>query len=177
MAIDTQVDGLAKGLFDTGVEARQPSKFLGELRKVADLTMDPAVMAMLNSNSPVAERLRLFTERVGDMGAEVKGIVAFLLEKNRIAELPYVSIRYQSLLDDYYCVQGAEIAEVTTAVALDDEYLLSLGKKLTDIMGRPVVIKPFVDASIVGGIRIRIGDKLIDGSLRRKLDMLGKELV
>ncbi|MCL2615839.1 MAG: ATP synthase F1 subunit delta [Dehalococcoidia bacterium] len=177
MATNMQAKDLAKGLFDAGMNEKQPSKWLGELRKVADLASDASLMAQLGKDGPAADKLQLLNERAGGLSQEILGVVARLLEKGKLGELPYLAIEYQHLLDMYYGVQGVEVAEITTAIALDDEYKLSLGKKLGEIMGHPVVIKANVDASIVGGIRIRVGDKLIDGSLRHKLDMLSKELL
>jgi F-type H+-transporting ATPase subunit delta len=177
MATDMQVKDLAKGLFDAGMRDNQPSRWLGEMRKAADLTMDDALMAQMRTGDSVAKKSCLFSERAGGLSLDVLGVVAHLLEKGKLGELSYIAIEYQHLLDMHYGVHGAEMAEVTTAIALDDEYKLLLGKKLSDIMGRPVVIRANVDPSIVGGIRIRVGDKLIDGSLRRKLDMLSKELL
>jgi F-type H+-transporting ATPase subunit delta len=172
-----QAKDLAKGLFDAGMSDRQPSRWLGELRKVADLAMDTALMSKLSKDGSVVQKSQLLSERAGGLSQEILGVVAHLLEKGKLEELPYIAIEYQRLLDMHYGVQGVEVAEITTAIALDDEYRLSLGKKLSAIMGHPVVIKANVDASIVGGIRIRVGDKLIDGSLRHKLDMLSKELL
>jgi F-type H+-transporting ATPase subunit delta len=177
MAIDMQSKDLAKGLFDAGMRDKQPSRWLGEIRRAADLTMDDALMAQMKRDGSVAEKSRLLSERAGGISPDVLGVVAHLLEKGKLGELPYIAIEYQHLLDVHYGAHGADMAEVTTAIALDDEYKLALGKKLSDIIGRPVVIKTNVDPSIVGGIRIRVGDKLIDGSLRHKLDMLSKELL
>ncbi|MCL2706996.1 MAG: ATP synthase F1 subunit delta [Dehalococcoidia bacterium] len=177
MAIDIQAKDLAKGLFDAGMRDKQPSRWLGEMRRVADLTMDDALMAKMKRDGSVAEKSLLLSERAGGLSPDVLGVAAHLIEKGNLGEFPYIAIEYQHCLDAHYGVSGAEVAEVTTAIALDDEYKLVLGKKLGDIIGRPVVIKAKVDPSIVGGIRIRVGDKLIDGSLRHKLDMLSKELL
>ncbi len=103
-------------------------------------------------------------------------LVAGLMEKGRLAELDDITIEYQKLLDAYHGVEGAEVAEVTTAIALDEETRLSLGKRLTEIIGRPVVIKASVDPGVIGGIIVRVGDKLIDGSIRSRLQTLSKEL-
>jgi F-type H+-transporting ATPase subunit delta len=65
---------------------------------------------------------------------------------------------------------------VVTAIPLDSDYQLKLAQRITDIVGKPVILKMLVDPSIIGGIVIRVGDKLIDGSLRTKLAALKKEL-
>ena len=80
-----------------------------------------------------------------------------------------IADEYQRLVDNYRGIEGAEVAEVTTAIPLDDEDKLRLAQRLTSLLGKPIVLKPKVDSSLIGGIIIRVGDKLIDGSIRSKL--------
>ena len=87
-----------------------------------------------------------------------------------------ISDEYQQMLDNYRGVEGAQIAEVTTAIPLDDDDKLRLAQRITDMVGRPVVLRANVDPGVVGGIIIRVGDKLIDGSIRSKLASLRREL-
>jgi F-type H+-transporting ATPase subunit delta len=51
-----------------------------------------------------------------------------------------------------------------------------VAQRITEIIGKPVLLKPKVDPAIIGGIIIRVGDKLIDGSIRSKLAALKKDL-
>jgi ATP synthase F1 delta subunit len=178
MATSVYANNLAKALFETALKEKEMVKWLGDLRLVSDLTKDPAVFAVLQKPSvTLNEKSELIKERAGDISTQVLNTVAMLVEKSKLAELEDVVIEYQRLMDSYHGVEGAEVAEVTTAIPLDEGDMLELGKKLAGIVGRPVVIKAKVDPSIVGGIRIMVGDKLIDGSLRHRLDMLSKELV
>jgi F-type H+-transporting ATPase subunit delta len=91
--------------------------------------------------------------------------------------LDNISIEYQWLIDAYHGVEGVEVAEVTTAIPLDDEDKLKLGKRLSEILGKPVTLKILVAPELLGGIVIRVGDKLIDGSVRHRLQTLSKELI
>jgi F-type H+-transporting ATPase subunit delta len=178
MATSVYANNLANALFETALKEKELVKWLGELRLISDLVKDAAVSSVLQKASvPLSEKGKLIKDRAGDISAQVLNSVMMLLEKGKLSEMEDVSIEYQRLMDSYHGVEGAEIAEVTTAIPLDEGDMLELGKKLTGIVGRPVVIKAKVDPSIVGGIRIMVGDKLIDGSLRHRLDMLSKELV
>jgi F-type H+-transporting ATPase subunit delta len=103
-------------------------------------------------------------------------LVLLLATKGRLALIDDVAEEYQTLVDNYRGIEGTEVAEVTTAIALDDEYQLKLAQRITEIIGKPVVLKSRVDSNIVGGIIIRVGDKLIDGSIRSKLAALRKDL-
>lgn len=167
----------ARELFEAALAAKSPVKYLTDLRRVSDLVDDRAVMeALEGAKIPAGDKARLLSERSGGLTPEVAALVAGLMEKGRLAELDDITIEYQKLLDAYHGVEGAEVAEVTTAIALDEETRLSLGKRLTEIIGRPVVIKASVDPGVIGGIIVRVGDKLIDGSIRSRLQTLSKEL-
>jgi F-type H+-transporting ATPase subunit delta len=100
-----------------------------------------------------------------------------LSDKGKLIELDAISIEYQRLVDAHHGIEGAEVAEVTTAITLDDEDKLKLGKRLGEILGKPVTLKILVAPELLGGIVIRVGDKLIDGSVRHRLQTLSKELV
>ena len=98
------------------------------------------------------------------------------MAKDRLSVIDEIAEEYQKLVDNYRGIEGAEIAEVTTAIELDDKERLALAQRLTDIIGKPIVLKPKVDKSLLGGIVIRVGDKLIDGSVRNKLEALRREI-
>jgi F-type H+-transporting ATPase subunit delta len=178
MATSVYANNLAKALFETALKEKEMVKWLGELRLVSDLAKDAAVSSVLQrTGTSINDKMQTLKDRAGNVSAQVLNAVGMLLEKGKLTDLEDVSIEYQRLLDSYHGVEGAEVAEVTTAVPLDENDMLDLGKKLTEIVGRPVVIKAKVDPAIVGGIRIMFGGKLIDATLRHRLDMLSKELV
>lgn len=72
--------------------------------------------------------------------------------------------------------RGRVVAVVTTAVALDDERQERLAAALERMQGRPMRLQVVVDPSIMGGVVVRIGDEIIDGSVRRQLVRARNEL-
>jgi F-type H+-transporting ATPase subunit delta len=70
------------------------------------------------------------------------------------------------LLDE---ASGISHATVTTAVPLTADELAAVKKKLTEITGGEVVVETAVDEGILGGVIVRIGDRLIDGSTKNRL--------
>jgi F-type H+-transporting ATPase subunit delta len=64
------------------------------------------------------------------------------------------------------------VAEVRSAVALDDATIQRLAAGLSRATGKAVEVKVIVDESIIGGISARVGDIVIDGSLARRVDSL-----
>jgi F-type H+-transporting ATPase subunit delta len=84
-----------------------------------------------------------------------------------------ISDEYQRLLSHH---QGLETAEVTTAVPLSDDEKQNLAESLGKVTGKKVVLKAAVDPAIIGGVTARINDQLLDGSTRRRLQDLKKEI-
>ena len=99
-----------------------------------------------------------------------------LAAKGKLAVIDDIAEEYQAQVDNYRGVEGTEIAEITTAIPLDNDYQLKIAQRITEIVGKPVMLRPKVDPAIIGCIIIRVGDKLIDGSIRSKLAALRKDL-
>lgn len=167
----------AQAAFRMALESQELSRWQSDLRKIASMCRDEALFARLGDREvPFEDKERLLSERLGEVNPMAMKLVSMLVARGRLAMIEYISDEYQQLLDNYRGLEGAEVAEVITAIPLDDEDRLKIGKRITDIVGRPVVLKPRVDPGVIGGIVIRVGDKLIDGSIRSKLASLRKEL-
>jgi len=73
--------------------------------------------------------------------------------------------------------QGLEHAEVITAIPIDEEDKEKLAQRLATITGKQIVLAADIDPTIIGGFVARVGDKLIDGSTRARLESLKKRLI
>jgi F-type H+-transporting ATPase subunit delta len=71
----------------------------------------------------------------------------------------------------------AAVAEVRVAAPISEEQRTRLAEALSQSTGRPVDVKVIVDPSVIGGVVTTIGDEVIDGSVRRRLDQLRSSLV
>jgi F-type H+-transporting ATPase subunit delta len=177
MAVSIYASRYAKALFRMAQESKELSRWQSDLRKVDDLLKDKALVALLeNKQTPWTERQKAFEQRLADGNPRLVKLVYLLVNKNRLAQISEISEEFQRLVDNYRGIEGAETAEVTTAIPLDNDYQLKLARRITEIIGKPVVLKTKVDSSIIGGIVIQVGDKLIDGSIRSKLAAMRKEL-
>ena len=65
---------------------------------------------------------------------------------------------------------------MTTAIAIDDKTADKIQKQLAAATGLAVVVDRTVDPTILGGVVLRVRDRLVDASLRRRLDLLGRDL-
>jgi len=167
----------SQAVFRMALDKKELNRWQADLRKVARLTTDDALFTLLeNPEVSLDEKMKVLTGRLGDINPMALKLVSLLVTKGRLGMINDIADEYQRSLDNYHGVEGAEVAEVTTAIPLDNEDRLRLAQRITDLMGKQVVLKPKVDASVIGGIIIRVGDKLIDGSIRSRLVALKKEL-
>jgi F-type H+-transporting ATPase subunit delta len=136
------------------------------------------------------ERLRLFLEspRVAvNQKNEVIGkafqdrmprlFVRFLqsvIRHRRHALIPQIAIEYQTLVDE---LEGRVHAEVTVSREPDKRLEKTVSDRLSKVLGKSVVPHFTVDATILGGTIVRIGDTVMDGSVRRKLARLRQRMM
>jgi len=104
---------------------------------------------------------------------EAVAIASTMVERGQVASLGDVLTAYGEIAE---AERGIVVAEVTTAVSMADDTRASLVQKLSATLGRPVSLREKVDASIIGGIRINVGGRVLDGSLSSQLDAMRSAL-
>jgi F-type H+-transporting ATPase subunit delta len=167
----------SQSIFRMALEQKDLNRWQSDLRKVAALMKDNALFSLIaNPKITGEEKTRTLTQRLGDVNPLAIKLVLLLAAKGNLAALDDVAEEYQAMVDNYRGIEGTEIAEVTTAIPVDNDYQLKIAQRITEIIGKPVLLRPKVDPAILGGIVIRVGDKLIDGSIRSKLVALRKDL-
>ena len=177
MAISAYARRHAQEVFKIALDRKELNRWQSDLRRIASLVKDATLFALLeNPEVSFDNKAKVLSERLGDMNPQALKLVSELVAKSRLAAIDDIADEYQRLVDNYRGIEGAEVAEVTTAIPLDDEEKLRLAQRITSLVGKPVVLKPKVDSSLIGGIIIRVGDKLIDGSIRSKLEALKREM-
>jgi F-type H+-transporting ATPase subunit delta len=144
------------------------------------------VARLLDENARI--RLFLETPRISDADkkAAVRGafegkvppdLVRFLLvtiDKRRQRLLRRIARAFRALLDEHY---GREHVEVTVARPLDDGTLAGVVRRLSQVLGKEAVPHVRTKPSILGGIVIRTGDTIYDGSVRRRLEGMRRQLM
>jgi F-type H+-transporting ATPase subunit delta len=144
------------------------------LRAMAAAFSDPEAQAFFeNSRVPDAVKIKLAEQALAGVDPLVLNLARLLVRRNRTALAAQIAEAFQELLDE---ARGVYHAEVTTAVPISDDEASAVQRRLAEIVGGEVVVKPEVDENILGGLVVRIGDKLIDGSTRTRLQDLKREL-
>jgi F-type H+-transporting ATPase subunit delta len=104
----------------------------------------------------------------------VRNFVLLLTERSRIAALPLIARAYQELTDRQL---GRVRAVVTSAKPLDMVTEGEIQRALEKRTGKKVVMKSEVDPSLIGGVVARVGDLVLDGSLRTRLASIGNRIL
>ena len=175
MARVTSGKRYAQAAFRLALEKGELDSWQASLRKIADITTDEKLVALLeNPKLSFETRKTILAEFSGKINPLALNLAYLLVHKDRLGIAGDISQQYDRLLDTHY---GIEHVEVITALPLDDEDRKRISSRFEAITGHKVVIDAQVDPSIVGGIKARIGDTLIDGSVKSKLGALRKSLV
>jgi F-type H+-transporting ATPase subunit delta len=126
-----------------------------------------------NPTLKVEVKEKALLEVFADTNAVTKGLFHLLFENKRFEILEAIAIEYNKLFDEN---NGIEIAKVTTAIPLDAALEAKVLAKIATISDKKIVLENIVDASIIGGFILRIGDKQYNASVANRLQVLKKEL-
>ena len=122
---------------------------------------------------PEAKQAALRSMVNGEDQHGVQNLLLILLERDRLQQLPQIAEVFHSLvLED----RGVAIANVTTAVELQPVELELIRARLRQMVGKEIQINTEVDPDIIGGIVVRIGDMLLDGSVLTQLKQLRQRM-
>jgi F-type H+-transporting ATPase subunit delta len=108
-------------------------------------------------------------------GAEdiVRNFLELLIEKHRMPALGRIRREYDSLWEEENKLLPVE---VTSAIELDKETVENIGEKIGERTGRKVQLESKVDPDILGGIVVRVGDRILDASIANRLESLRKQV-
>jgi F-type H+-transporting ATPase subunit delta len=147
---------------------------LSELARV--LQMPSARTVFLSPAVPAAQKAAALDRIMPDVSPLVRNFVHILVNRDRLGEVPGIVEALRELIN---VQRGIITAEVTTAVPLDAELERVVAERLAAHLGREaqkVSIRSRVDPSIIGGVVARIGDQVIDDSVRGRIERLRRTL-
>jgi F-type H+-transporting ATPase subunit delta len=131
--------------------------------------------ALANPAIPLETRLATAEATFGPLvGPKVLNLIRLMLRRGRIQELPRLAAEFRRLDDER---QGVARASVTSTLPLEPDELQALKERLARSTDRRVELDLTVDPSLLGGLVVRLGDRLVDGSVRSRLERLRNRLV
>lgn len=177
MKADPIVSAYAEALFRLASAEEVSDLVEEELHEIVRLYSDNAEMKEFVNNPRIkAEGKKdALVELLGDKLSRITlNHMQLIVDQERGRMLP-------SIAEEYYRLAGEARAKITaeliTAVPVSDDTRRKLGEELGRVTKKDVYLRARVDESILGGAIVRIGDKVLDGSVRNKLNQLRKQLV
>jgi F-type H+-transporting ATPase subunit delta len=173
---DELVQGYAEALFKV-VEAE------GELDRVEDELFrfgkllesnHELKQALSDAKVSAADRVRILEELLsGKVSAHTLGLVTFVVAQDRARQLPQILEELSRIAAD---ARQSVLAEVRSAVPLEDKQQTDLAAALSKATGKKVSLKVLVDPSVLGGVYAKVGDTVIDGTIKRRLEQLKEQV-
>jgi len=166
----------AEALFGVARAERTLGEVEGELFRFSQTLQgsDELRDALTDPSIPASRRQQIVEDLLGGRAsATTVALVSMVVGTGRARQLPDIIRR---LVEMSAAEANKEVAEVRSAVALTDDQRQRLAKALGEATGKQVEVKVVVDPSVLGGIVAQVGDTVIDGSVRSRLDQLKNAL-
>ena len=164
----------ARALFEIAVDYPVGSQTLDgvlyDIGRMSLLNQDPTIAGYLaNPTISLNDKNQRLSDILGQSHPLLLKLVGLLIAKNKLVLLADILEEYQRLIDTHRCIARAK---VLSAVPLDEDAQLMLSQRLSRLVGKQVVLDSTIDPKLIGGLVVRISDKLLDGSTRASLSSL-----
>lgn len=165
----------AQAAFEIAQQKEKLEEWRSDLRRIAELARDAEFTSLVeNPKLPFELKAKLAQEALGRINPLALNLAYLLIAKGRLKSASQIADEYDHLLDDFH---GIGHARVITAIPLDDTNREKLSQLLEAMIRKKISISLQVDPSVLGGFVARIDDRVIDCSIRNKLEMLRKSAV
>ncbi|MFA4836579.1 MAG: ATP synthase F1 subunit delta [Dehalococcoidia bacterium] len=165
----------AQAVFQIAQEKGDLEKWRSDLNLMAAVFSDSELLPILeNPKIRFEDKARAVVQGLTGAGEMALNLAKLLILKRRAKIMPQIALEYGRLVDIH---QGIGHAEVTTAAPIDQSTQESLQAHLAKITGSKIALEVKVDPGIIGGFVARVGDKVIDGSVRSRLQNLKQKMI
>ena len=176
MRTETIARNYAEALFELAERDGQPDRYADLIDAVAAAVETiPKVKAVLMSpRVPKAEKARFLGEALKQTPREFVLWLQAVVKRGRQQILREIAIQYQALLDQKL---NRVRASVTLARKPDDKLKKLIEERLSRQLDKEVIAAYLIDPEILGGTIIRVGDRVLDGTVRRRMTKLRRQLL
>jgi F-type H+-transporting ATPase subunit delta len=165
----------ARSLFEVAKEHDKLDEIreeLGQLSQALEESRDLSLF-LFSPYFSTEEKKEGLHRVISDADESLVNFLELLLENHRMPALPRIRREY----DDLWREENQLLpVQVTSAVELDDDTIKSIGDRVGEQTGRTVELSSSVDPDLVGGIILRVGNSILDASIRNRLEQLRKQV-
>ena len=173
---ENRIEGYARGLFEIARAEGTLDEVEDELFRFARSfeSSDQLRSALSDELIPPAKRQAIIEDLLGSKATSTTTqLISMVVGSGRTRDLPAI---VDHLVARASSAKNLEVAEVRTAVALTADQKDRLTAALTNATGKQLNLKVVVDPSVLGGVVATVGDTIIDGSVRTRIDQLKSRL-
>ncbi len=170
----------AEALFQIADEKKRVEETCEELRQLENLFNDSKELSTFLVSPQVdrREKKRVVQKTLGQaFSPQTIHFLLTLIDKNREPLIPYMADEFKDILDR---IHNRINVEITSAVPLQEDAIRKVKETLSRSLEKEIMLHPKTDPDIIGGIIVRVEDRILDGSVlgqleRLRMRMLGKE--
>lgn len=163
----------AEALLDLAVAAGAVDEYRASFDALGRALDDRVLRLLRDPGHPLAQRLALVDDAARNEPADIRALLKLLVQKNRLAIFPRIVAAFGSLVDKR---SGILEARITTAVELASGQRDEFVARLARASGKRIRATFITDPTLLGGAKVQVGDRLVDGSLRSQLESLRAQL-
>ena len=171
-----RVDGYAQGIFEIAKSEGSLETVENELFQFSQLFQGNEQLRekLTDQTLPVEKRQAIVEDLLGQKASPLTvNVISFIVGAGRARELPEIIGR---LVERAAAEREHEVAEVRSRIPLDEEQRRRLTEALERATGKKIELKVIRDPTVIGGVVARVGDTVIDGTVRHRLEQLREAL-
>ena len=171
---DTAARRYAEAAFEIARDTGAVEAWQRDLDALAVALGDPELRGLVeHPGVAYADKEKVLRRVVGGVGEQPLALILLMVRRGRPGAIESMVARFAELVRRE---RGIALAEVRTALPLDAEQRRDVATRLRELTGSEIEINEVIDESLIGGIAVRIGDRLYDASVRNRLERLRARL-
>jgi F-type H+-transporting ATPase subunit delta len=164
----------AEAAFGVARDTDQLDAWLDALEQASVVMTNASAGLYLSSPVVPPDRKRAaLRELLPSVPETVYNFLSILAHRNQLDLIPEILRVFRRLVNEH---RGIEVATVTTAIPIDAAQQAAIAQRLGQRLGKTVVLETRIDPAILGGVVAQVGDDVIDGSVRGRLERLRRRL-
>jgi F-type H+-transporting ATPase subunit delta len=163
-----------QAVFEIAAQHENFNTWRDNMETLVRMVQDRDVLFFLeNPRVSIGKKREVLEPKLKGVNPLAVNLLYLLVERGGLPMMPDIFADYQRRLDDLH---GVAHAKVTAAIPLTETETAEIRQKLGAMFGKQIDVTTQINPSLLGGVVARVGDKVIDGSLSRRLENLKREI-